>query len=170
MKKLFLIVLSVFCISTGYALSDHPIKLTSSEIKYDAKNKSIRIECKVFVDDFAPAVGIGLVPGNSQSNLTQDDVSRIEHYFLVKYRVSINDSTLPWKIQSYDISNNILSLVFLHTDINIKEGDDLTIENSLLFESFGDIQSNWMSINFAPFIGVLNFESTMDEYIYSHTF
>ena len=82
----------------------------------------------------------------------------------------INGKPLPWKIKSYYVDNNVLTLVFVNNNINIQEGDDLKIENALLFESFGDIQSNWMTIRFPPYIRNYNFESKMENPIYSHIF
>ena len=151
----------ILSISITYASKGHPIKLTSSEIKYDAKTKSVRVECKLFIDDFAPAISATLMRSINQSDLTKDDLKRIENYFISKYKILINGKLLSWKIKSYDIGNNILSLVFIINNVEIKKGDDLEIENALLFEAFGDVQSNWMTIRFPPYIGNYNFESKL---------
>ena len=44
-----IIILSTLFIFFSFS---HPIKLTSSIIKYDTETKSISMECKVFIDDF----------------------------------------------------------------------------------------------------------------------
>ena len=170
MKKLVLIAFSVLNVLIAHAFTDHPIKLTSSEIKYDVKTKSLRVECKVFIDDFAPAISASLLTSLNQSKLTNDDKKRIESYFLEKYRIKINSKTLTWKIKTYSISDNILTLIFLTKDLTIKKGDHLKIENSLLFEAFGDLQSNWMTIRFPPYIKNYNFESKIDDSLYYRTF
>ncbi|MDC8004259.1 hypothetical protein POV27_09370 [Aureisphaera galaxeae] len=171
MRKLFILTLLFVGISINYSAADHPIKLTSSMIKYDAKTKSIRVECKVFFDDFAPVISASLIKSINQSNLTKDDLRRIENYFIEKYKITINGKTLPWEIKSYDIAKRetILTLVFTHSNITLNKGDQIHIENALLFEVFGDIQSNWMTLRFPPFLKNEYFECTTFNQKYSHT-
>ncbi len=170
MKKILFITFLLFNLSIAYSFKEHPIKLTSSEIRYDEKKKSIKIECKLFIDDFAPVVSSTLIRNLNQSKLTKDDLRRIENYFIAKYKIAINGKTLSWKIKSYDIASNILTLIFINDDIKIQKGDDLVIENTLLFEVFGDIQSNWMTMRFPPHLRRYTFESKIEKYYYSHTF
>ena len=77
---------------------------------------------------------------------------------------------MPWKIDSYYVSNNVLSIVFMHDGVAIDKGGDLKIENALLFEAFGDIPSNWMTIRVPPFVKNYNFESKIGNPVYDHTF
>jgi len=170
MKKLLLISFILFSISVVFGSTDHPIKLTSSQILYDVKSKSILVECKVFIDDFAPNISSSLHTSLNQSNLTKDDKSRIEIYFSTNYKILINSKPLDWKIKSYKVADNILTLIFMNTNINLKKGDNLQIENTMLFEAFGDLQSNWMTIRFPPYIGNYNFESKIEDSVYFHTF
>ena len=171
MKKLLFIAILFFSFTIGYSSVGHPIKLTSSLIKYDTKNQNIGIECKVFIDDFSPAISKTLLKNINESNLTKDDLSRIEHYFITKFKISINGMSLPWKIKSYNIEKreNVLTLVFSKTPVILKKGDRIKIENTMLFDIFGDIQSNWMTLRFPPFLKNYNFESNIFKDPYSHT-
>jgi len=171
MSKLLFLFLLVFTSPLSLSSStNHPIKLTSSEIKYNSKTKDLRVECKVFMDDFAPAISSSLLTSLNQSSLTNDDKKGIENYFTEKYKISINNNNFTWKIENFDISNNVLSLIFCNHDVTIKKGDQLKIENSLLFEVFGEVQSNWMTIVFPPQIRNYNFESVIEDPVYTKTF
>lgn len=170
MNKLLFVILIIFNASLITSFHSHPIKLTSSEIKYDEKSKSVRIECKVFIDDFAPAISSSLLTSLNQKNLTKDDKRRIENYFTENYKIVINNKNLAWEIDSYDISKNVLTIIYYNQNITIKKGDQLIIENKLLFETFKEVQSNWMTIRFPPYIKNYNFESVIDYPVYSHTF
>ena len=87
MNKLLFISLFVCNTSLISSTYTHPIKLTSSQIKYDVKSKSVRLECKVFIDDFAPAISSSLLTTiNQGANLTEGDKQRIENYFIEKYK------------------------------------------------------------------------------------
>lgn len=148
----------------------HPIKLTSSIIKYNAETKVISMECKVFIDDFAPAIGPNLENRINNEILTKDDLLRIENYFSTNYRIFIDGNKLSLAIDKYKVANNVMTLSFSSTYIILKKGDKLNIENELLFEKFPDLQSNWMTIQIPPFLPNYNFESKFENYLYSFTF
>ncbi|CAI8294143.1 MAG: Uncharacterised protein [Flavobacterium sp. SCGC AAA160-P02] len=148
----------------------HPIKLTSSIIKYDSETKVISMECKVFIDDFAPAIGPNLENRINNKSLTKDDLLRIENYFITNYKIFIDGNKLPLAIDKYKVANNVMTLSFYSTFITLKKGNKLNIENELLFEKFPDLQSNWMTIQIPPFLPNYNFESKFENYLYSYTF
>lgn len=148
----------------------HPIKLTSSIIKYNSETKVIRMECKVFIDDFAPAIGPNLENRINDKSLTKDDLLGIENYFRTNYKIFIDGKKLLLTIDKYKVANNVMTLSFSSTYITLKKGDKLNIENELLFEKFPDLQSNWMTIQIPPFLPNYNFESKFDNYLFSFTF
>ena len=168
MKKIKqILILSSLLILFSFS---HPIKLTSSIIKYDKETKVLSMECKVFVDDFAPAIDQALEHRINNKTLTKDDLSRIEDYFITNYKIFIDGEKLPLAIDQYKVANNVMTLSFKSTHIIFKKGDKFSIENELLFEKFPDLQSNWMTIQIPPFLPNYNFESKFENYIYSYTF
>ena len=128
------------------------------------------MECKVFIDDFAPAIGPNLENTINDKSLTKDDLLRIENYFKTNYKIFIDGKKLLLTIDKYKVANNVMTLSFSSTYITLKKGDKLNIENELLFEKFPDLQSNWMTIQIPPFLPNYNFESKFDNYLYSFTF
>ena len=148
----------------------HPIKLTSSIIRYDPQTQIINMECKVFIDDFSPAIAPNIEQRVNNKSLSSDDLLRIENYFNTNYKIFIDGDKLPLVINNYKVANNVMTLSFSISNITLKIGNRLNIENELLFEKFPDLQSNWMTIQIPPFIPNNNFESKFENYIYSHTF
>ena len=170
MKRFFFIAILLCSLTLVTSGADHPIKLTSSEIKYDHKAKQVRVICKVFIDDFSPAIHPDLLASLEDSKLPKEQMVRIEKYFESKYKIAVNGKRFPWKIVSFDVGNNILTIHFEEVSMSIKKGDKLEIENALLFEAFGDIQSNWMTLRFPPLLKNHNFENNTFNTDYSHTF
>lgn len=169
--KLYVLILACsIMLTTVSTTSEHPIKLTASEIKYDIKTNSIKIQCKVFVDDFAPAINPDLEDNINNLTVSDNEKQLIEDYFATKYKISINDKKLPLKFKSYKVEYNAMTVEFLETNITLKKGDTIHIENQLLFEEFGPMQSNWMAIRIPPFLPNYNFESKIEDYTYSHIF
>ncbi|MEM6684621.1 MAG: DUF6702 family protein, partial [Bacteroidota bacterium] len=91
----------------------HPMKLTSSEIKYDVASKSIQMKCNVFIDDFTPVINNTMFIRAKQVNLTEEDKKGIEQYFQAKYRIYINNRQLSLSFKSYSIEQNVQSLHFV---------------------------------------------------------
>ena len=152
------------------SVAKHPIKITSSQIRYNQKDNLVEMECKVFIDDFAPAVNETLLLRIIGTNITKDDQLLIENYFKRNYKITINGKPLPLKIDTYAIDNNVMSITFAKKYILLKKGDKIRIENTLLFEAFEDMQSNWITLRIPPFIPSDNFESKLGNAIYSTTF
>ncbi|MDB3914175.1 hypothetical protein N9378_04880 [Flavobacteriaceae bacterium] len=128
------------------------------------------MECKVFIDDFSPAIGPNIEHRVNNKSLSRDDLLSIENYFNTNYKIFIDGDKLPFVINNYKVANNVMTLSFSITNITLKIGNKLNIENELLFEKFPDLQSNWMTIQIPPFLSNYNFESKFENYIYSHTF
>ncbi|WP_435578467.1 DUF6702 family protein [Gilvibacter sp.] len=165
---LFLIILGGWI---GLGATTHPIKLTSSLLSYDDSAKKLTLECKVFIDDFSPAIN-GVLQFNIQKGaLTDTDIKGIEAYFKEKYVIQINGKTLPLKIKDYEIElkANVLTLHFENKGITLKKNDKIKVENSMLFESFGHLQSNWMTFKFPPLLRSKSFESTKYDPIFTKT-
>lgn len=148
---------------------NHPIKLTSSRILYDAKTESIGIESKVFVDDFAPVISESLLP-RINKGLNEIDKIQIESYFALKFEITINGKKLPMKFDTYDLKGNVMTIKFAKSAITLKKGDKIYIENELLFEEFEELQSNWITLSIPPFLTNHNFACDYENYSYSHTF
>ena len=167
LQIILLLLMTVFVFSS----SDHPIKLTSSIIKYNKKAKALKMECKVFIDDFAPAINPSLEKHILEEKVTKDDISGIENYFIANYKIYINDQKLALKFLDYKAKKNVMTLSFSIDNYNTpKKGDRLKVVNELLFEKFPDIQSNWVTIQIPPFVKNYNFESNFENYSFTRTF
>jgi len=149
---------------------EHPIKLTSSEIKYDANTKTIQMKCNVFIDDFTPVINATLFVRAKQVRLNEEDKKGIERYFQEKFRIYINNRLLSLEFEDYTIKENVMTIEFSKNYADIKKGDELYIENELLFEEFEYQQSNWVTFNMPPFLLNKNFESKIDNFSYSYEF
>ena len=163
------LLLAVLFISSSFK---HPIKLTSSLIEYNAKTNSIKMECRVFIDDFEKSINKTLSKDINIESLTNEDKVGIENYFKLFYTISINGKKIPLKYKASEVrrENNMLAIKFLENDLTIEKGDYLLIENTLFFQEFGDVQSNNISIIIPPFLVEYNYQATLNNYSYTHTF
>lgn len=169
MKKRFQLLLLFVGVSLAFSFYNHPIKLTSSLIKYKASEKKVTIECKFFIDDFGPSLRADLEDKMNDMTLTKDDLAFIEQYIVSKYKIFLNGERVSLQLESYKSKENVLTSYIAIENISFKKGDVLRIENELLFEVFTDLQSNWMTIKMPPYISNAAFESNIDNSIYTQT-
>lgn len=170
MKIQFQLTAILFCFFLVFSSFTHPIKLTSSMIRYDVNTSNIWLECKVFIDDFAPAIAPDLEKKINDLNLSPSDKKLIQDYFVNNFRIFINENKVPLKFEKYTVKENVMTISFSKCPVQIKKGNQLKIENELLFEKFPDIQSNWMTIKIPPYLKNYNFESKFENFSYTHTF
>lgn len=163
-----ILLLITLCVCS---FSNHPIKLTSSIIRYNKSAQTLKMECKVFIDDFAPAINPTLEKHILEEKVTKDDISGIENYFITNYKIYINDKKLGLKLVDYKAKKNVMTISFAINNYQTpKKGDRIKVENELLFEKFPDIQSNWVTLQIPPFLKNYNFESNFENYSFTRIF
>lgn len=133
----------------------HPLKLTTSLVEYDPSTAGIRMECKVFIDDFERSLKNSLLKGLDMSRLKpKQKVKVIEAYFGSSYSISVNGKPLPLRFESSEMlaEQNVLVLKFAKNKVRLKKGDTLVIRNALFFRDFGERQTNRVTVRIPPFI------------------
>ena len=156
----------------GIALS-HPLKLSASLIEYDPKKKTIRMECKVFQDDFEYSLSRSVLKGRDLSKLKREERPQIiEAYFKQFYSIRFNDQRVPLKYGAVEVlrEHNVLVISFQATPLTIKTGDKLEVRNLLFFQDFGNAQSNRVLVRIPPFGIDDGHVGTMNNYSFSYTF
>ncbi len=166
MKSYTILLLLSVLFLFGSFKNTHPIKLTSSLIEYNSKTTSLRLECRVFIDDFTYSINSTFTKNINLSNLSKEDKKGIEDYFEKYYPITINDHRFPLKFMESKVleEHNVFILKFSQDVLPIKKGDQLCIENTLFFEEFEFLQTNMITVRVPPFIGENYFEATFDNY------
>ena len=134
--------------------SSHPLKLSASLIEYDPETKTLRVECKVFIDDFERSLSRWVLNGASVSTIPKDQKPQIiEAYFKKFYSILVNGRRLPLQYDSVTplFRANVLIIAFKRNVLSIKKGDRLQIQNSMFFQDFGAMQSNRIAVRIPPF-------------------
>ena len=147
----------------------HPLKLSASLIEYDHQQETIRMECKVFIDDFDSSLFLSVLKGVDRSTLSNADKKRaIEKYFARFYSISVNRKKVPLKIEATRVlqGHNVFIIYFEKTKIPIKKGDTLEIRNTMFFRDFGPAQMNRIAVR----IPVFNIDDGHVATLYDHTF
>ncbi|WP_299619353.1 DUF6702 family protein [uncultured Tenacibaculum sp.] len=168
MKRILHIGFLLVGITFSFSSFSHPLKVTASLIEYDENQKNIRVECKVFVDDFLQSIGR---PMNVNS-LNKKDITDIESYFNEYYIIKIKGKKFTFKYDSsyFEKAFNVLTIKFSESSFTVNKGDNIDVKNALLFDVFGFLQSNRMELRFPPFFQSKYFETTKVEDSYTYTF
>ena len=134
----------------------HPLKLSASLIEHHPRQKTLRVECKVFADDFDYSLFTSVLKGVDRTKLTSKEKTlAIEEYFKRFYAIRVNGKTVPLKLASTEMlhSHNVLVIRFKETPLSIKKGDRFVIRNILFFKDFGAAQTNRITVRI-PLFGI----------------
>lgn len=150
----------------------HPLKLSASLIEFDPEAKTLRMECKVFRDDFERSLD-SVLKGIDPNTIKKEEKAKIiETYFNQHYVITFNKKVLPLKLESskYLRDFNVLVFRFEPHSMMIKEGDTLTIKNTLLFAEFGYAQTNRVAVRIPPFSIKDGHVTTIADYEITYSF
>ena len=115
----FILVFSAMVLKSS-ALKPHPIKLTASLVEYNEEEQTIRMECRVFIDDFENAINGNYNTSIEVKELSNDDIAIIEAFFRVFYKVTINGKKLDFTytssevVEEYNVFNIKFKLSLIH--------------------------------------------------------
>lgn len=148
-----LLLLGILTFSSSFKWN-HPLKLTASEIKYDVSSKKLKLECKVFIDDFESSINKTLSKNINIYALTKADKAGIQKYFDNHFVITSNGKVLSLKYLSATVrkSENGMSIKFYKNNVSLKKDDKVKIKNTLFFKEFGVNQSNRVTVRIPPFI------------------
>lgn len=144
MKKILLLFLVVapLVISTAW----HKYYLSVSQVDYDTKTKSLQIITRIFYDDLEKAL-----QARYDQSIRVDDTypkeklnNYLERYLNQKFKVTINNEEKNISFLGYENEDEYVVCYIEVTDI--ESINSITIENSLLMETFSD-QKNVVHLN-----------------------
>lgn len=160
------ILIGVFYIISFLSYA-HPIKLTSSLIEIQPNTSNLKMECRVFIDDFIMSIDGTFTNNINLKNLSEKDKKGIESYFEKHYIITINGKKYPFKYSDSQVlkEHNVLILKFHQNIDQVKKGDQLCIENKLFFEEFEFMQTNMITIRVPSLINEIYFEAISDDYV-----
>ena len=150
----------------------HPLKLSASLVEFDPESKTLRMECKVFRDDFERSLD-SVLKGIDPNTIKKEEKAKIiETYFNQHYVITFNKKVLPLKLESskYLRDFNVLVFRFEPHSVMIKEGDTLKIKNTLLFAEFGYAQTNRVAVRIPPFSIKDGHVTTIADYEITYSF
>jgi len=163
MKRYIFQAFFFFALLLTVSAFDHPLKLSTSLLEYDEEGSKLSLHCRVFIDDFANTLNRQKM---DPASLSFEDMAAIESYVHKFFKLTVNGKPYYYRYQSSEVlgGNTVLNLKFLIKDIEIASGDELIIDNLLLFTKFGAMQTNQMTMKIPPFVDEEFFEAKIDRY------
>ena len=167
------VLLTLLSTLTPSAASSHPIKASASLVEYDDVKKAIRLECKVFIDDFQRSLMNSVLKGKDPSTVSRKDRPRlVEAYFDKFYSIKHNGTRIRWEV--VDLvplrKQTVLLIKFRQVPLKIKPGDNLHILNTMFFRDFGPAQTNRIAVRIPRFGISDGHVATIRNHVFSYTF
>lgn len=116
----------------------HPLHVSTTEINFNTKDKSLEISCRVFTDDFENALATQY---KTKTDLNKPAMHKamdelIKKYLSTHLKYNVNGKSIPATYVGFEKDNEATN-VYLEID-NITALQKLTLSNTVLFELFDD--------------------------------
>ena len=143
-NKILFLGMLLFCLVAVWA---HPYYVSITEINFNEKQQSLEISIKIFIDDFERMLETHgkktLRIGEKNERKTANEV--IEKYLRNHFKIEVKEQEIPFQFLGKEVEGAEL-YVFLEAE-NIPETQEITIKNTLLFETFDD-QTNIINVTY----------------------
>lgn len=132
-------IISLFFILTAFKTENrHPLHVSTTEISYNNKSKSLEITCKIFSDDFENALTKRFKTKiNLQDKKLQQEMNiLIKSYLEANLKFTVNGKISKANYLGAENDHEATNL-FLEIE-NISALQSLTVSNSILYDLFDD--------------------------------
>lgn len=135
-SKLLLSLLS--CTWLLWATPLHPLHVSTTEVSFNSKEKSLEISCRLFTDDFEHILAKNY---KTKVDLTKAGMSKAMDLLVKKYMTSnlaykVNGKTVTANYIGFEIDHEATN-VYLEIE-NVSALQSLSLTNSLLYDLFDD--------------------------------
>jgi hypothetical protein len=116
----------------------HPLHVSTTEISFNAKEKSLEISCRIFTDDFEHILAKAY---QTKTDLTKKELHAemdvlIKKYLTTNLKYKVNGKPVVANYLGFEIDHEATN-VYLEID-NIPSLQSLSLSNSILYDLFDD--------------------------------
>lgn len=134
-KLLLVLVLS------GLSTMRHPLHVSTTEINFNAKTKSLEISCRIFTDDFEVVLAKLY---HAKTDLSKPEMHKAMDVLVKKYldahlQYTVNGKRLNANYLGFEIDYEATN-IYLEIE-NINELKSLSLRNSILYDLYDDQMS-----------------------------
>lgn len=141
-KKSLILLLSLFSF-----VDSHKFYLSSTEVDYSEKDKTIQVVSRYFIDDFENILKerYDIVPRLTSEKEMENIDSYFNEYLYDHFYIKINGERIKLTFLGKEYDNDVVKVYFESEKVNIKSIRQIEIKNTSLFEMF-DTQQNIIHI------------------------
>jgi len=139
-SKLLLISLVFSCLFPLKSMNEHkhPLHVSTTEIEFNPKEKSLEISCRIFTDDFETILAKQF---KAKTDLTKPGMHKamdelIKKYMAAHLKLNVNGKNATFTYVGFEIDHEATN-VYLEIE-NINTLQKLGLANSILYDLFDD--------------------------------
>ena len=153
-------VLLFFLINSS--VSAHQLKFSTTLIEYDEQSAKIELMFNVFMDDFALGIQNLLSKEIDYISPSESEKKDLTKYFETYFKIVLNGIKLNLQYEEIEIYSdyNAFRFKFSSNKIYFYKGDELFIENNVLFNEFEYQQTNMNVLRIPPFFEEKYYQAT----------
>ncbi len=124
-------------------VDSHKFYVSSTEVDYSEKDKTIQVVSRYFIDDFENMLKerYGIVPQLTSEKEMENIDSYFNQYLLDHFSIKVNEKKIKLTFIGKEYDNDVVKVYMESEKINNKSIRGIEIKNTALFEMF-DTQQN----------------------------
>lgn len=138
--KYYLFILCCICISMGAGLK-HPLHVSTTEVNFNPKEKSLEVSCRIFTDDFESVLAKLYHQKTDLSapamKTKMDDV--VKKYLLSHLQIKVNNKPAALQYIGFEIDHEATN-IYLEVN-NLSSFKTAEVNNTILYDQFDDQMS-----------------------------
>lgn len=144
------------------SVSAHQLKFSTTLIEYDQQSAKIDLMFNVFMDDFALGIHNLLSKEIDYISPSESEKKDLKKYFETYFKIELNGIKLNLQYQEVEIYSdfNAFRFKFSCDEIYFYKGDELFVENNVLFNEFEYKQTNMNVLRIPPFFEEKHYQAT----------
>ncbi|WP_093024435.1 DUF6702 family protein [Pustulibacterium marinum] len=138
--KTFILLISFVSLS---AFTMHKFYVSTTQVNYSEKDKSLQITSRLFIDDFQQTLNDRYAIDSklaTEKELKNIDLY-IEKYFIQKLKISINGNKTQFNYIGHEYEDDVIKVYTEIPEIDKSNLQSIQIENILLMDEFSDQQN-----------------------------
>ena len=133
-----LLILMLLPIGEGVKLNRHPLHVSTTEINFNAKEKSLEISCRIFTDDFETILAKQF---KTKTDLSKPALNKAMEELIKKYmnahlQYNVNGKAATATYVGFEIDHEATN-VYLEID-NVSSLQSISLNNTILYDLFDD--------------------------------
>ncbi|TDG37206.1 hypothetical protein EZJ43_03545 [Pedobacter changchengzhani] len=134
----FVTIIILLLLNISIPVAKHPLHVSTTEVNFNAKDKTLEVTCKIFTDDFEDILSKNYKQKTDLSKpalkSTMDNL--VKKYLLSHLKITVDQKNATLNYIGFEIDHEVTN-IYMEIE-NIKTVKKVDVDNRILYDLFDD--------------------------------